>query len=275
MCVAGCQEFIMRELSRRSLLRGSALAATSASLAAIAVESAAARQASFSRVIDLSHPIVEDFPTYWGGKGLEIEPVWQVDRDGFALNIWHLWEHTGTHLDAPRHYYANGLSLEAIPASDLVVPLAIIDITSRVVDNEDAEVLPQDILAWEARNGPLPAGCCAVMRSGWDSRIADPLRYRNVDAAGTMHFPGFGLEAAAFLAEQRQVTGIGSDTLSLEYGPSRDFPVHLLWLGAGHWGLENLTNLADVPESGATLVVGAPKVSSATGGPSRVFALVA
>ncbi|MCY1704994.1 cyclase family protein [Pannonibacter sp. SL95] len=263
----------MRQLSRRGLMRGVTAMAATAPLLATAARASQSLGDGFSHVIDLTHAIDPDFPTYWGGSGLDIEPVWSVDKDGFALNIWHLWEHTGTHLDAPLHYYADGLSLEAIPAMDLVTPLVVIDISQRADHNNDAEVLPKDILEWEVRNGPLPVGCCVVMRSGWETRIADPLRYRNVDAEGTMHFPGFGLEAARFLLEQRQVTGIGSDTLSLEYGPSRDFPVHLLWLGAGRWGLENLTKLAGLPEAGATLVVGAPKVAGATGGPSRVFAL--
>ena len=73
---------------------------------------------------------------------------------------------------------------------------------------------------------------------------------------------------------QDDVVGIAVDTLSLDNGPSKDFRVHRLWLPTGRWGLENVANLDKVPAAGATLVVGAPKVKNATGGPTRLIALV-
>jgi kynurenine formamidase len=62
--------------------------------------------------------------------------------------------------------------------------------------------------------------------------------------------------------------------MSLDHGPSKDFKTHLLWLPTGRWGLENVANLEQVPPSGATLVVGIPKVKGATGAPARLLALV-
>ena len=62
--------------------------------------------------------------------------------------------------------------------------------------------------------------------------------------------------------------------LSLDHGPSKDFKTHSTWLPSGRWGLENVAGLAGVPPRGATLVVGAPKVKGASGGPARVIALV-
>ena len=54
-------------------------------------------------------------------------------------------EHTGTHMDAPLHFSPDGMSVDLIPVSDLVVPLAVIDIKSRASDNPDAAVTPDDI----------------------------------------------------------------------------------------------------------------------------------
>lgn len=50
--------------------------------------------------------------------------------------------------------------------------------------------------------------------------------YRNVDAGKVMHFPGFSKRTAKFLTNQRDISGIGIDTLSLDFGPSKDFVVH-------------------------------------------------
>lgn len=90
---------------------------------------------------------------------------------------------------------------------------------------------------------------------------------------GWMHFPGFHAEAAALLIE-RGAVGLAVDTLSLDHGPSSDFPTHRTWLPTGRWGLEAVANLAMLPPVGATIVVGAPKIEGATGGPARVLALV-
>jgi kynurenine formamidase len=111
------------------------------------------------------------------------------------------------------------------------------------------------------------------MHSGWESRWRDPKAFLNQDASGTLHFPGFSPEAAAFLVREREIVGIGVDTLSLDFGPSKDFKTHVTVLGAGKYGLENLANLAQVPPSGALIFVGGPKHKNASGGPVRAVAV--
>lgn len=88
------------------------------------------------------------------------------------------------------------------------------------------------------------------------------------------HTPGFHAEAVEFLLSERDVKGIVVDTLSLDRGLSGDFPVHTRWLGSNRWGLECAANLGELPPKGSTLVVGSPKIAGASGGPSRVFALL-
>ena len=89
-----------------------------------------------------------------------------------------------------------------------------------------------------------------------------------------MHFPGFHPETIAMLVDGRQAVGIGVDTLSLDFGQSKDFAVHYGWLPTNRWGMECMAGLDTVPASGAILIAGAPKVKGATGGPARIFALV-
>jgi kynurenine formamidase len=89
-----------------------------------------------------------------------------------------------------------------------------------------------------------------------------------------MHFPGFHPDAAKFLMGERRVSGIAVDTLSLDFGGSKDFATHYAWLPSGRWGMECIASLDQVPAKGATLVVGGPKIAGATGGPSRLFALL-
>ena len=70
------------------------------------------------------------------------------------------------------------------------------------------------------------------------------------------------------------VAAIGVDTLSLDPGSSKDFAVHSSWLPSGHFGIENLNALDQLPAKGATIFIGAPKHKGGTGGPARVMAVM-
>jgi kynurenine formamidase len=77
------------------------------------------------------------------------------------------------------------------------------------------------------------------------------------------------------LMNDRNVRGLGVDSLSIDLMNDSTFPVHNAWLPSGRWGVEAMANLGELPEVGAYLVVGGPKIKGATGGPSRLIALTA
>jgi kynurenine formamidase len=226
----------------------------------------------FTELVDLTHTLTPEFPTYSGVSELMMEDVRQYGRDRLNLKRWTLYEHIGTHIDAPLHFSLDGSSVDEIPLQSLVVPLVVIDIAGRAEDDPDTELTPQDIAAWESTHGPIPAYACVAMNSGWDRHAESP-RFRNADSNGLMHFPGFHVETVLMLLA-RKISGVAVDTLSIDRGRSSNYAVHYSWLPSGRWALEGLAHLADVPARGATLVVGAPKLKGATGGPSRVLALV-
>jgi kynurenine formamidase len=230
------------------------------------------RVTSFSRVVDLTHTLHPSFPTYSGDPAIAVQKLTDIAKDGYALNRLTYAEHVGTHIDAPSHFSATGIPVDQIPAQNLVCPLFVIDISARAAANPDAELTPDDITAFEKVHGRIPAGACVALRSGWDARAGDP-RFRNADAAGTLHFPGFRPDTAPLLLA-RNVAGVAVDTLSIDHGASKDFAFHRAWLGAGRWGLECAANLGQVPPKGASIVAGAPKFAGGTGGPSRVIALL-
>ena len=160
-----------------------------------------------------------------------------------------------------------------LAVSDLVAPLVVIDIRAKADASADSQLTPEDIKAWTDANGPLPEGAIVAMLSGWSKHVTTD-KFRNVgDDGKTMHFPGFHVDAVKQLLET-STKAIAVDTLSLDFGASPDFIVHNTWLPAGRYGIEGITNLESVPASGATIVVGAPKVRGGTGGPARVFALI-
>lgn len=261
-------------MSRRSLFRSAGLAAAG-SAAAMALPKAAARAegVSFSRVVDLTHTLGPDFPTFSGELQLEFEDIAVFPSDGYNMKRWLVVEHTGTHMDAPIHFSGEGQTADEVPVENLVAPLAIIDIAAKAEADADAQVTPDDITAWEAEHGPIPDGACVAMYSGWEGKVSGD-GFRNADGDGVMHFPGFHAEAAAMMIEERNVVGMAVDTLSLDYGRSADFATHYLWLPTNRWGMECVANLGGLPPVGATIIAGGPKIKGATGGPSRVIALV-
>jgi len=273
---------------RRALFRTSAGAAATAGALAFGSRSAFAQSATpaatpiaggsgvtiaASTVVDLTHTITPDFPVWPGNESFQIENLSTVANGGFYTNKISLYEHTATHLDAPAHFVEGGLTAELLPVENFVAPIVVIDISARAADDPDTGVTPDDIIAWEATYGPLPAGAFVAMYSGWEARVSDPDTFINLDADGVQHYPGFTPDAALFLVEERDIVGIGVDTLSQDPGNSTDFGAHIAFLSAGCYGIEGMAGLGELPAIGATVIVGGPKHEAASGGPARVLAL--
>jgi kynurenine formamidase len=275
MCAPSVIEAVKSDFSRRGFL-----AAVGGAVAALAPEPLLAQAKpvrlanGFRTVYDLTHTFSPQIPVFPAFKPVQIRQRFTISKDGFFANEITFDEHTGTHLDAPIHFVADRPSADRLAPDRFFAPLAVVSIEARAAKDPDAVVTVDDVLAWERRHGRLPSGAFVAMHSGWDARIGDANRFLNKDAQGTMHAPGFGEEAARFLAQERDIVGAGVDTLSLDVASAQKFVAHLALLGAGKYAVELMANLATVPPSGATLIVGGPKHQGASGGPVRVFAVV-
>ncbi|MEM6309532.1 MAG: cyclase family protein [Pseudomonadota bacterium] len=261
-----------RMLSRRDFFKASA-ATTAAATVGVAATGTAALAGGHGSVVDMTHVYDDTFPTYFGTPGITTEQPFNFAEHGFNLLQLSVNEHTGTHVDAPLHFSADGQSVDEIPVENLVVPLCVVDIAAKAAEDADAQVTPDDLKAWIATNGDIPDKACVAMHSGWAGKTGGD-GYRNVGADEKMHFPGFHIEATEMLMEETGAVVMAVDTLSLDHGPSADFATHYAWLPSNRYGIENLKGLDQVPAAGATLVVGAATHKGGTGGPCRIFALV-
>lgn len=262
-------------LSRRELFKsatgGAALALGAATVGAT-VAGTPAMAAGHGSVTDMTHEVNADFPTYFGAPGMSMEQGFNFAEHGFNLFNLTINEHTGTHIDAPLHFSADGNAVHEIPVGDLIAPLCVIYIAARAAGDADTQVTPDDIKAYIAAHGDIPDGACVAMHSGWGAHVATD-KYRGFDGE-KQHYPGFHVEAATMLMEETGARSIASDTLSLDHGISADFATHYAWLPSNRFGIENLANLDKVPAAGATLMIGAPKHTGGSGGPARIFAMV-
>ncbi len=227
-----------------------------------------------TRVLDLSYAI-NDKLVPWPGdeKWFEAKVNATVEKNGYFTRSFWMLEHYGTHLDAPAHFPPGKTTVDQIPVKQLFGPAVVIDVRAEGAKDADYQLRPARVQEWEKRNGRIQEGAIVLLRTGWASRWPDAQKYRNQDAQGKMHFPGFSLEAAKLLIE-RKISGLGCDTMSVDYGASGDFAVHHLALGAGLYHLENLADLSGLPETGPYLVVAPIKLEGGSGGPVRVFALL-
>lgn len=270
-----CDICVMNSVKERMLSRRSFFTGVAAATAAVGTTAATtpAMAAGHGSVVDMTHLLDETFPTFFGTPGISYDKTFDFAESGFNLYNLTIMEHTGTHIDAPLHFSADGHSVAELPVENLVCPLAVIDIAARAADDPDTQVTPDDLKAWIAANGDIPDGACVAMHSGWGPKVGTD-GFRNADSEGKLHFPGFHIEATNMLMEETGAVAIAVDTLSLDYGISGDFATHYAWLPSNRFGIENLAGLEQMPASGATLVVGAPKIGKGTGGPARIFGMV-
>ena len=272
MCLPGTIEAVRDSgatVSRRGLLAGGGAAALAALIPGEALAHKPKHHGGRGRVVDLTHEFTAGFPVYTGDAPVR-RTLKNDHPDGFYSQEWKFGEHSGTHMDAPGHFVEGGRFVTGLEPEELVLPIVVIDITSKARRNPDAEVTADDLRAFERRHGRIPRDALVAMNSGWAAKLGTPA-FTGRDSAGVYHFPGFAADTVEYLRDRR-AAAIGVDTLSLDNGPSTSFAVHVGWLGADNYGLENLANLDKIPPRGATATVGVIPWQEGSGGPARVLA---
>ena len=227
-----------------------------------------------STKIHLSHPVSESTPLWPGDPPTQFEDWADIQRDGYYLRRFSMSEHGGTHLTAPASFHTGGRTADAYPAEELVRPAVVIDVRQQCRANRDYALTIDDLTAWEARHGQVPAGSMALLLTGWAERWDDPESYLGTGTGGGLRFPGFGLEAARLLVEQRGVAGLGTDTAGVEPGIDHTFSVSRLALAQPRIVLENLTNLHLLHPMGAVIVIGLLRLTGGSGAPAAVTAFM-
>lgn len=227
------------------------------------------------RIVDLAWPL-NTKAVYWPGenyKPFELHTIATLEKDGVLSKAFATPEHLGTHLDAPNHFERDRPSVDQLAGEQLFAPGVVIDVSTAASADADYRVSRDDLAAFEARHGPIPRGAIVLAHTGWGRFWTSPERYKNQDVMSRLHFPGFSAEAVEWLIAERDVRGVGLDTMSVDHGPSRDFVVHHVLGKAGRFGLENLAQLDKLPPQGFYLFVAPIKIETGSGGPARVFAV--
>jgi kynurenine formamidase len=234
-------------------------------------------------VVDLTQPLSEQTPVlvlpepFVNTPGLSRRELSRYDDRGpaWAWDVLEIGEHVGTHFDAPIHWVTgkDGEDVASAPPEKLVTAVAVIDKSAEAHDDADWCLDVDDLQAFENEHGALPDGGWLLLRTGWDARAGDQDAFLNGG-----HTPGVTVQCARHLAERSGIVGYGVETVGTDAGIALSFdppfPAHNFLLGAGKYGLTQLANLAELPPTGATIIVAPLKLVRGTGSPARVFALI-
>jgi kynurenine formamidase/mono/diheme cytochrome c family protein len=226
-----------------------------------------------AQIVDLSQMLNDKTPTFGGEHdAFRYETLSDRKKDGYASGAFRIPEHFGTHVDAPAHFIVWKETIERIKVKKFIAPVVVIDIRAKVETNADYQLTAEDIQEFE-KGGAIPEGAAILLLTGWDKRYSDPEKYRNADANGVLHFPGYSLEAIQYLLRNPKIVALGIDTLSIDYGPSKNFQGHRISHGSGLYHIENMTNLDKLPARGAVIFVGVLPIEGGSGSPARVIAI--
>ncbi|MEZ4617118.1 MAG: cyclase family protein [Caldilineaceae bacterium] len=190
-----------------------------------------------------------------------------------------LGEHTGTHFDAPVHWItgkdrANNTT-DTIPVRQFVGAACVIDVSKEVAEYEDYLLTREHVLAWEGEHSKIQPGSWLLLRTDWSKRQGRDA-FLNAKADGP-HSPGFHPDCVRFLAQERDVLGVGVETVGTDAGQAGGFeppfPAHNIMHGSGKLGLASLNNLDQLPPTGAVVIAAPLKIVNGSGSPVRVIAL--
>jgi kynurenine formamidase len=240
------------------------------------------------RVVDLTQTLSPEFPhialppEMGQAWPFRIEEVSRYDERGPAWywNNFSCGEHTGTHFDAPIHWISGRdlpqSATDSIPPQRFIGPACVVDCSQESASDPDFLLTRKKILAWEKQHGRIPAKAWVLMRTDWSKRT-DAVAYQNFDETG-QHTPGPDVDAVKFLVEERDVLGFGTESIGTDAGQAQHlrppYPCHYFMHGAGRYGLQCLTNLDQLPPTGALVIAAPLKIRNGSGSPLRAIALV-
>jgi kynurenine formamidase len=227
-----------------------------------------------AKYVDLTHTINPSVPVWHGFGPSKFAPTvdpatnqpYTYEKDGFEATHYDLsTDQLGTQLDPPAHWNPYFPAIDELPATYTIRPLVMIPIQDKAAKDRGYQMTVDDIHAWEQRNGRIPEGSIVFIRSDWSKEWPNP------ELATRKEFPGVTLAALKFLHLERKILFHGHEALDTDTTPTLEGEAWLL--RNGYTQAEGVANLDQVPEKGALVAIGFPKLQGGTGGYARFIAI--
>ena len=212
-------------------------------------------------LIDLSHRLNSNALVYPGDPVFTCRPFASIETDGYSVQAISMGSHTGTHVDAPSHFFTEGKTIDQIPLSTFVGNGLVIDLASKG---------PRQKIVWDdlaAYAGQMKEGVILLLYTGWSKHWCTPKYYEH---------PFLDRDAAERIVV-RGIRVLGVDTLNpdetcLDGTVGEGFGVHEVILGAGGVIAENLTNLNGLIGRDVMVSLIPLNLDGSDGSPIRAFA---
>lgn len=241
------------------------------------------RTLATKKYVDLTHAFAPGIPRWPGFPDETRKTIYWYDKRPDTMGVGffsELFTHVGqwgTHIDPPAHFVKGLRTVDQIDLKEMILPLVVADVHEEVTKNPDYTLSIERLKKWETDHGRIPARAFVAMRTDWSKRWPDAAKMENKDPNGVAHYPGWSLPALKYLYEDRKITASGHETTDTDPGIATtkdDYSLETYILSTNHYQIELLTNLDQVPESGAIVVVSFPKPKGGSGFPARVFAIL-
>src|SRR5262245_9246546 len=179
-----------------------------------------------ARFVSLSHVLTPDAPLWKGfpsttrfergsGRLDDAAPYAPFTYEGTGLETTAYTfaaDQFGTQLDPPAHWHSCFPAIDELPATLALRKLVVISIADKVSSDANYHLSMDDVRAWEAANGMVPAGSVVMVRTDWSKRWPDPVRFQPADGK----FPGVSLDALKLLHLERDILLHGHETLDTD-----------------------------------------------------------
>jgi len=238
---------------------------------------------SEKKFVDLTHEFAPGIPHWSGFPDEQRQTIYWYDKkpgatgEGFFAEVFTHVGQWGTHVDPPAHFIKGLRTVDQIELKEMILPLVCIDVHEECRRNPDYALPLERVKKWEADHGQIPVGAFVAMRTDWSKRWPDAAKMANKDGQGVAHYPGWSLAALKYLFQECKITASGHETTDTDPGIATtkdDYSLETYILSTNHYQIELLTNLDQIPESGALIVCTFPKPKGGSGFPARVFAIL-
>ena len=235
------------------------------------------------KYVDLTHAFEPGIPRWPGFPDETRKTIYWYDKrpetmgSGFFAEVFTHVGQWGTHVDPPAHFIKGLRTVDQIDVKEMILALVVVDVHEEAAKNPDYILSIERVKKWEKDHGPIPGGAFVAMRTDWSKRWPDAAKMANKDVNGVAHYPGWSLPVLKYLYEERKIKASGHETTDTDPGIATtkdDYSLETYILSTNHYQIELLTNLDQVPESGAIVVASFPKPKGGSGFPARVFAIL-
>ncbi len=214
-----------------------------------------------NRIVDLTRVINIYMPVFEKRIKPLLIPWSRLDVHGYDLELMFMSTHTGTHMDAPKHFNPKGYSIDDVPLSNLVSNTILV----KVNKGADEYITKDDLKHVEDTNLDL-RGKSIVISTGWEHEYHNSEYYLDRN-------PGLSKDAAEYIVD-KGIIQVGIDTANIDHPKDSMFTVHHILLSNNITIVENLCNLDSIKVNSFTLITLPLKLEGASGSPVRALALI-